>query len=340
MDHKFEMNTYNFILPEDKRPCQVPSTTSIQIPIIDLSDRDKRVKEIAKACEEYGFFQVINHGVPQGICDRVMTAVTDFFELPCDERARFFSTDPAEEVRLYNYYLKDNDVGDEKKKVINMWSQSFSHHWHPENNDFTRLLPTNPPQYKEAFSEYAKEIGDLSNKILSLISEGLGLEKDSLQKKMGEDPTRKSHANYYPPCPNPELTLGLSVHTDATVALTVLRQSEGVTGLQVIKDGDWISVDPVPNTFVINLGDQLQIMSNGRYKSVHHRAVTNRDKKRVSLAMFCRPNENTLIGPIDELVDDQHPPLYRHFRFSEFLQNFFNQEGTRRRVCELFELQV
>lgn len=111
---------------------------------------------------------------------------------------------------------------------------------------------------REVFDEYAKQIGKLMNKLLSLISQGLGLEKDCLQKKIGDNPRLRAQGNYYPPCPDPELTLGLSVHTDLN-ALTVVLQSEGVTGLQVIKDGKWVSVDPVPNAFVVNLGDQIQV---------------------------------------------------------------------------------
>ena len=75
---------------------------------------------------------------------------------------------------------------------------------------------------------------------------------------MGDNPRLRAQANFYPPCPDPELTLGLAVHTDLN-ALTVLQQSAGVTGLQVIKDGKWLPVDPVPNAFVINLADQIQV---------------------------------------------------------------------------------
>lgn len=114
--------------------------------------------------------------------------------------------------------------------------------------------------FSEVFDEYAKEMGTLMNRLLSLISLGLGLEKDLLKKKIGDKPILKAQGNYYPPCPDPELTLGLSVHTDLN-ALTVVLQSEGVTGLQVIKDGKWVSVDPVPNAFVVNLGDQIQVTS-------------------------------------------------------------------------------
>ncbi|GAB4827740.1 hypothetical protein Ancab_034626 [Ancistrocladus abbreviatus] len=120
--------------------------------------------------------------------------------------------------------------------------------------------------------------------------------------------------------------------------VTVVLQTEQVQGLQVIKDEKWVPVDPIPNAFVINVGDQLQVLSNGRYKSVHHRVVTNKDKTRISMAMFCGPNMDTIIGPMEELIDDQHPLLYRSYRFSEFMEEFHRQEGTRRRVKEAFEL--
>ncbi|PQQ00618.1 protein DMR6-LIKE OXYGENASE 2-like [Prunus yedoensis var. nudiflora] len=136
-----------------------------------------------------------------------------------------------------------------------------------------------------------REIGALAKRLLGLISQGLGPEEDCLQEKLGENPTQKAEGNYYPPCPDPELTLGLSVHTDLN-ALTILRQTEGVTGLQVL--------------------------SNGRYKSVHHWAVTNKVEPRLSLAMFYGPSKDTVIGPIEDLIDAEHPPLYRSYKYAEF----------------------
>lgn len=94
-------------------------------------------------------------------------------------------------------------------------------------------------------------------RLLSLLSIGLGLEDDYLLKKLGEQPRLRAQANFYPPCPDPELTLGLLDHTDSN-ALTVLLQSQ-VSGLQVNKDGKWISVPSIPNAFVINLADQIQV---------------------------------------------------------------------------------
>jgi len=112
--------------------------------------------------------------------------------------------------------------------------------------------------HREAFSEYAREIGSLVRRVLGLISIGLGIEEDCLVKILGDEPRLRAQANFYPPCPDPELTLGLPVHTDVNV-LTVILQSQ-VSGLQVIKDGKWIAVPAIPNAFVINLGDQIQVL--------------------------------------------------------------------------------
>ncbi|KAL5759929.1 hypothetical protein ACOSP7_018433 [Xanthoceras sorbifolium] len=336
-----------FILPEDKRPHLSQVSTLASIPIIDLIDYSENddenkddvpssllVEKISQACEEYGFFQIINHGIPEELCNTMMAVTYEFFELPPEERNQFYTTDHTKQVKLFNYYL--NVEGQDDK--VSMWSQCFSHPWHPREN-MTHLLPENPPQYREVFAEYAKEIGALMSKLLCLISKGLGLGKDYLEKRLGENPSLLVQSNHYPPCPEPELTLGLAIHTDLMTALTVLKQSDGVTGLQVIKDGKWMAVDPIPNAFVINLGDQMQVLSNGRYKSVHHRAVTNKAERRLSMAMFYGPNKDSVIGPIEELLDEQHPPFYRKYHFSEFVQEFHSQEGTRRMVKEVFELK-
>ncbi|GMI87749.1 DOWNY MILDEW RESISTANT 6 [Hibiscus trionum] len=260
------------ILPQDKRPNLTHTPLLSSIPVIDFTEQPSAlvVDKISKACEEYGFFQIINHGE---LCDGMLAVLAAFFELPPQEKAAFLATDRTRQVRLFNYYVKS---GEENK--VSMWSESFDHPWHPLDDNILHLLPQNPPKYREVIAEYAKEIGVLMKRLLVLISQGLGLQTDCLEKKLGETPTRHAQANYYPPCPDPELTLGLNVHTDMS-ALTIVRQSEGVTELQVIKDGHWVVVEPVPDAFVINVGDQIQVLSNGRYKSVHHRAVTNKTRK-------------------------------------------------------------
>lgn len=141
-----------FILPEDLRPQLSKVSTLASIPIIDLNEdlysqngdhgMSWIVHQVSKACEEYGFFQIINHGVPEELCQKMLTAITDFFNLPPEEKAQYFSTDRTKQVRLFNYHLKAG----EGHKNIKMWSEAFNHQWHPLENG-TNLLPKNPPQY-------------------------------------------------------------------------------------------------------------------------------------------------------------------------------------------------
>ncbi|XP_020205828.1 flavanone 3-dioxygenase 2 [Cajanus cajan] len=325
----------DFILPEEKRPCLSEVSHTNLVPIIDLKgygeDQKSLVQNVSDACKKLGIFQVMNHGVPKDLCESVMVALLEFFQLPHEERAIYFTRDFTKQVKIFNYSYK----GDDQMKVT-MWSETFTHPWHP-TQDFTHHLPTKPLQYRDVFTAYAREIGCLMNRLFSLMSKGLGLEENSIVRKLGERPNHYSQANYYPPCPEPELTMGLNEHNDIT-ALTILQQLDGVSGLQVKYDENWVAVDPVPGALVIILADQMQVLSNGRYKSPVHRAVTNGWLPRLSLALFHAPNDETLIGPIEELTDEDHPPIYRNYRYKEFMKEFYRQEGKRRRVKETFKL--
>jgi isopenicillin N synthase-like dioxygenase len=104
--------------------------------------------------------------------------------------------------------------------------------------------------------EYCTGVRALVLRLLKAISESLGLEKDYINKALGKHGQHVS-MNYYPPCPQPELTFGVPGHTDPTM-ITVLLPNE-VPGLQVFKNGKWMAVNSVPNTFVINIGDQMQV---------------------------------------------------------------------------------
>lgn len=133
----------NFILPESHKPHLTQISTLDSIPIIDLNDydTDNLVQKISQASEVYGFFQIINHGVPEEICDRMMTAYTQFFKLSAEEKAQYFTTDHTKQVKLFNYFLKIQG-----QEQVTMWSETFSHLWHRTN-----LLPENPPQYRYTF---------------------------------------------------------------------------------------------------------------------------------------------------------------------------------------------
>ncbi|CAN0892503.1 Flavonol synthase/flavanone 3-hydroxylase [Linum grandiflorum] len=130
--------------------------------------------------------------------------------------------------------------------------------------------------------------------------------------------------NHYPPCPQPELALGVEPHTDMS-ALTLLVPN-GVAGLQVWKDGNWVAVDYLPGSILVHVGDQIEVLSNGKYKGVLHRTTVNKERTRMSWAVFMAPPHDKVIGPLPELVDaEKNPPKYPTKTFAEYRYRKINK---------------
>ncbi|GFZ07453.1 gibberellin 2-oxidase 8 [Actinidia rufa] len=130
--------------------------------------------------------------------------------------------------------------------------------------------------------------------------------------------------NRYPPCPKSSKLFGLVPHTDSDF-LTILHQ-DLVGGLQLVRDGGWISVKPNPDALIINIGDLFQAWSNGVYKSIEHRVVTNPRVERFSAAYFLCPSNDTIIHSCNQ------PSVYRSFSFEEYrkqVQEDVKSTGTK-----------
>ncbi|KAK4438862.1 putative 2-oxoglutarate/Fe(II)-dependent dioxygenase [Sesamum alatum] len=117
----------------------------------------------------------------------------------------------------------------------------------------------------------------------------------------------------------PELVTGISPHSDA-VALTILLQANETEGLQVKKDGVWIPVSPLPNAFVINIEDILEIVTNGVYRSIEHKVTVNSTKERLSIATFLSPSMDGEVGPTASLVTPQTPAKFKTIKVTEYLK--------------------
>ncbi|KAJ0077060.1 hypothetical protein Patl1_36234 [Pistacia atlantica] len=204
-----------------------------------------------------------------------------------------------DEVNPLGYHDTSHEPGDEEIRMLtNQW-------------------PQKPPEFREVCQEYAREVENLAYKLLELVSLSLGLQADRMHGYF-KDQTSFLRLNHYPACPFPELALGVGRHKDAG-ALTVLTQDD-VGGLQVKRksDGEWIPVKPVPDAFIINVGDAIQVWSNDRYESVEHRVVVNSEKERFSIPFFFFPAHHVMIKPLEELVNEQHPARYREYNWGKF----------------------
>ncbi|XP_058096156.1 jasmonate-induced oxygenase 2-like [Magnolia sinica] len=164
----------------------------------------------------------------------------------------------------------------------------------------TRL---NMASMMKVIGEYGERVVELCKKLLRLLGEELGIGEECLLERFGGEEGLAAcfRINYYPNCPQHELAIGLSPHTDPGI-FTAIFQND-VSGLQVFKDGIWISVPPTPDALLFIIADQLEILSNGIYKSVNHRTPANGDKERMSMVVFFNPEGNKKIGPMDILVE-------------------------------------
>lgn len=209
-------------------------------------------------------------------------------------------------------------LGIEKGAILD-WSDYFFLNYLPSSLRNPTKWPAFPPSSKKLIEEYGDEVVKLSGKLMKGLSVGLGLEEEYLLKAFGGEKGIGGcmRANMYPKCPQPDLTLGLSPHSDPG-GITILLPDHNVPGLQVHKGDDWITIDPIPNALIVNIGDQIQVLSNAIYKSVKHRVIVNSNKDRVSLAFFYNPKSDLIIEPAKELVTQERPALFPPMTFDEY----------------------
>lgn len=318
-----------YIQPPSLRPTITIHNSSLsnQAPVIDLSEFHtnslERIRyEVGQACREWGVFQVINHGVPTRLLEEMKDVGLKFFECPLEEKLQYAckSGSAASEGYGSRMLVKEDQILD--------WRDYFDHHTLPLARRNPSRWPHHPPSYRETVEKYSEQMKLLAQRLLTAISESIGLPSSYIQEVIGE-PYQNITISYYPPCPQPELTLGLQAHSDMG-AMTLLIQDE-VGGLQVLKDGQWITVQPLPDAIVVNLGDQSQILTNGAYKSVEHRAIVNALRARLSVATFYDPSKQTRLCPAPELATKYSPPRYREVIYGDYVSAWYTKgpEGKR-----------
>lgn len=324
----------DFVWPEEDRPT-IPHNDyrrDRELPVIDLSclhDGNPETKlrvatRIATACTDWGFFQLVNHGIPISDLDAVQEQSRRFFEQPLELKQRAQTLETANANNVFGYGL--NTTG--YKYAGRPWIERFQCSWSPQSNlreQAQRLLEGQAfDDFNSAVEAFCTGAESLAKLTLELCALGLGLDAETFAQFMNPCQSM-ARLNYYPACPTPDRTLGLGAHTDP-YTLTLLHQCQ-VGGLQVCKDGKWITVKPRRGAIVVNVGDNLQAWTNGRFKSVEHRAVLNEKVPRLSLVFFYAPPLETVISAPQQLVETDHKRMYKSFTWGEYLgflkkQNF------------------
>ncbi|XP_058074998.1 jasmonate-induced oxygenase 2-like [Magnolia sinica] len=308
-----------YIRPPSERPSldSVDQTSGINIPIIDLGglngnavDRERTIQMVSDACREWGFFQAVNHGVSLDLIQRARKVWREFFHLPMELKEIY-----ANSPKTYEGY--GSRIGVAKAPVLD-WGDYYFLNLLPHSMRDMDKWPSFPTSCRAVIEEYGDELVKLGGVVLDILSKSLGMEEKYMRNAFGGDDMGTTlRVNYYPKCPQPDLTLGLSAHSDPGV-LTLLLPDDRVDGLQVRRGDAWVTIRAAPNSFIVNIGDQIQVLSNAIYKSVEHRVIVNSNEERLSLAFFYNPDNDALVGPAPELVGAGRPPLYPSMKYRDY----------------------
>uniref|UniRef100_A0ACD5ZB19 Uncharacterized protein n=1 Tax=Avena sativa TaxID=4498 RepID=A0ACD5ZB19_AVESA len=287
-----------------------------EIPVIDMSLSCYGAR-MAEAAREWGIFQVVNHGVPPSAVSELQRVGREFFALPQAEKQRYAMDPSSGKTEGYGSTMQRG--GNQKT-----WADFLFHNIAPPSAVNHAVWPENPEGYREANEAYCGHMRRLTRTLFEVLSAGLGLQEGAMAEAFGGDEVVFLHKiNFYPPCPQPELALGVAPHTDLS-ALTVLVPNE-VPGLQVSRDGRWCDVEYMPGALIVHIGDQIEILSNGRYKAVLHRTTVSKEKTRMSWPVFVEPPTELVVGPHPRLITGECPAKYKAMKFKDYKYGKINK---------------
>jgi len=288
------------------------------LPIIDLStakDGPEACQVIAErlrtAASEVGFFYLVNHSVPSDLTARAYDHLRRFFDLHMDEKMRVH-TSKSEGVRGYvgfyeqgNYGLDLTDKRESAPATQKMDAKELfclGHALPRDHPNYHGILfaenfwPEHDPDFKSTLDAYYKETEILAKQLYSLFALGLGLPADYFDSHIQESPMNSTNCLHYPPLPPdaPPDQMGIGEHTD--YECFTLLSTDSTPGLQIMaSDGSWFDVPPMPEGFVVNIGDMMARWSNDLFRSTVHRAQNRTNQHRYAIASFKACNFTTIL---------------------------------------------
>ncbi|XWS65085.1 hypothetical protein CRYUN_Cryun05aG0060500 [Craigia yunnanensis] len=319
-----------YIQPLEERMCMTNILAQESIPIIDMSNWEdpQMAKSICDAASKWGFFQIVNHAVPIEVLENVKDATYRFFGLPAEVKNKYSKEhSSSNNVRFGTSFTPQVEKALEWKDYLSLFYVS--------KEEASALWP---PVFREQVLDYMKKSEVVIRQLLHVLLKALNVNEIDETKESLLMGSVRSNLNYYPICPNPELTVGVGRHSDVST-LTILLQDE-IGGLFVREnEGDnWVHIPPIKGSLVINVGDALQILSNGKYRSVEHRVVANGSKNRISVPIFVNPRPSDMIGPLPELVASGKKSIYKQILYSDYVKYFFRKAHDGKKTVEFAEL--
>ncbi|KQK08434.1 1-aminocyclopropane-1-carboxylate oxidase 1 [Brachypodium distachyon] len=312
----------------------------MEIPVIDLSglgngdatERSQTLARLHEACKDWGFFWVENHGVDGALMEEVKSFVHSHYEEQLKDE--FYASDLAKDLHAAAAG-RPEDQDSSNKHVSDQavdWETAYFVRHHPNSNvaDFPEI----PPATREVLDVYIGQMVSLAEQLAEGMSLNLGL-------KGGPNHIRDTFAPpfvgtkfaMYPACPRPDLVWGLRAHTDAG-GIILLLQDDVVGGLEFLRPTgarreEWVPVGPTKGGRIfVNVGDQVEVMSGGAYRSVLHRVAAGTEGRRLSVATFYNPGADAVVAPAAREAEEKEPCCCYPgpYRFGDYLQYY---QGTK-----------
>ncbi len=310
----------------DLHPVADAATLRDRVPVIAIGDllgdassasASVAIGQIATACRDWGFFQVVDHGIDSAQIAEVWRETRWFFGQPATDKLAIVRS-KENPWGFYNNELTKNQR--DRKEVFDFTREGVDPIYRRRNR-----WPANRPGFRAAMLAWLDACTRLSLQLLEALCLGLDLPGDFMRRDFATNHTGFVRLNFYPVADplrgldithQPVADLGVHHHTDAG-ALTVLLQDD-VSGLQVYRDGYWYDIPVVDDAFVINTGDMMQVWSNDNYRAAIHRVLAMDARDRYSIPFFFNPAAGCRVSPLPSVVDADHPARYREIVWSDF----------------------
>ncbi|KAL9437988.1 hypothetical protein AB3S75_023787 [Citrus x aurantiifolia] len=273
-----------------------------KLPVIDMQSllseesMDSELAKLDSACKEWGFFQMVNHGVSSAFLEKVKKEVHEFFNLSMEEKKKYWQS--PEDLEGFGQAF----VVSEEQKLD--WGDLFFMTTLPVHLRKPHLFPKLPLPLRDTLEVYSMELNSLAMNLILKMGKVLNI-KDEEMKNFFEN--------------------GLQINE--------------VGGLQIKKDGVWIPVTPLPNAFIVNIGDIMEIITNGKYRSIEHRVTVNSVQERLSIGTFYYTRYDGEVYPASSLISEKAPALFRRLTVEEYLSGRFAQELRGKSYLDVLRIQ-
>jgi isopenicillin N synthase-like dioxygenase len=266
------------------------------LPVIDLRAPDVPAR-IEAACRETGFFYVSGHGVPAGLRTGLEAAARAFFALPDEQKREIEMARGGRTWRGWFPVGAELTSGEQDRKEGLYFGVELPA-GHPLPLHGPNLFPRQVPALRSLVLTYLDELTRVAQEVLRGVALSLGLRADYFAAGYTADPTVLFRIFHYPPSSAGEPGWGVGEHTDYGLLTLLLQDDNG--GLQVHTPGGWVAAPPLPDTFVCNIGDMLERLTGGWYRSTPHRVRNTSGRARLSFPFFLDPDFTAEVPPLPD----------------------------------------